>query len=70
MHYDDRYLGGWRLPPCFLVSGYSNKKAGLPDLYSITHVTVVVDPIRAKSCRSFALLVCGRSVIVLPVDQQ
>jgi hypothetical protein len=63
MHYDERYHGG-----CHRASFYlANKKAGLLDLYSITHVTVV-DPIRAKSCRSLRSLFCGRSVIALPVD--
>lgn len=65
MHYDERYHGG-----CHRASFYlANKKAGLLDLYSITHVTVV-DPIRAKSCRSLRSLFCSRSVIALPVDQQ
>ena len=43
--------------PFYLAQDLANKKAGLGllDLYSITHVTVVVDPIRAKSCRSLAL---------------
>jgi hypothetical protein len=66
MYYDEHNLGG-----CHHASFYlANKKAGLLDLYSITHVTVVVDPIRAKSCRSLRSLFCGRSVIALPVDQQ
>lgn len=48
MHYDESYHGG-----CHRASFYvANKKAGLLDLYSITHITAVVDPIRAKSCRS------------------
>ena len=66
MHYDERYHGG-----CHRASFYlANKKAGLLDLYRITHVTVVVDPIPAKSCRSLGSLFCGRGVIALPVDQQ
>ena len=66
MDYDERYHGG-----CHRGSFYlANKKAGLLDLYGITHVTRVVDPIRAKSCRSLRSLFCGRSVIALPVDQQ
>jgi hypothetical protein len=66
MHYDEHNLGG-----CHRASFYlANKKAGLLDPYSITHVTVVVDPIRAKSCRSLRSLFCSRSVIALPVDQQ
>ncbi len=65
MHYDERYHGG-----CHRASfNLANKKAGLLDLYSITHVTVVVDPIRAKAVDLCALF-CGRSVIALPVDQQ
>jgi hypothetical protein len=70
MHYDEHYLGGChRRAASFCLA---NKKAGLLvlDLYSITHVTVVVDPIRAKSCRSLRSLFCGWSVIALPVDQQ
>jgi hypothetical protein len=65
MHYDERYHGGCHRDSFYLA----NKKAGLLDLYSITHVTVV-DPIRAKSCRSLRSLFCGRSVLTLPVDQQ
>jgi len=66
VHYDERYHGG-----CHRASFYlANKKAGILDLHSITHIIVVVDPIRAKSCRSLRSLFCGRSVIALPVDQQ
>ncbi len=67
MHYGGRYLGG-----CHRASFHlANKKAGLLNLY-ITHVTVVVDPIRAKSCRSLCSLLFqhSRSVIALPVDQR
>jgi hypothetical protein len=69
VHYDERYP--WRyLGSCHRTYFYlANKKAGLLD-YSITHVTAVVDPIRAKSCRSLRSLFCGRSVITLPIDQQ
>jgi hypothetical protein len=70
MHYDERYHGGCHCTSHRASFYLANKKAGLLDLYSITHVTVVVDPIRAKSCRSLRSLFCGRSVIALPVDQQ
>lgn len=48
MYFDERYLGGCHRASSYLANKF--KKARLLDHYSITHVTVVVDPIRAKSC--------------------
>jgi hypothetical protein len=63
MHYDEHNLGG-----CHRAS--LTKRPDFWISIVITHVTVVVDPIRAKSCRSLRSLFCGRSVIALPIDQQ